>query len=263
MHLIGTAASGIRAQQLAMDTVADNIANTNTIGFKASQVSFAETLKNVVRPEKATLPIGVSIPDALSVGAGVILNGVGTDFSQGPISTTENIWDLNIEGEGFFQVIRPNGETAYTRAGSFRTNANGQLQDSQGNLLAGGIPSTAILVPKEATEVSVSTDGELKGVVQGITQAFGQITLAGFANQEGLFKVGDNLYTSSANSGDAVIGFPGQNLGIVHSKALEQSNVNLGSAMTDLIQVQRVYQLNSRMVQDGDRMWDIANTIRR
>jgi len=324
MRLIGTGASGIRAQQIALDTVANNLANVNTMGFKAGRPDFAETLAVLVRSENVELPIGASVPEALSVGSGVAVNGVGTDFNQGNRITTDNIWDLSIQGEGFFQVNLSNGETAYTRAGSFEPDANGQLVDGQGNFLAvrippqtenitvgnngeitgtilgkqrvfgkigtigpnGQIPYTAtgplavdnsgrlidgngvlvpamIAVPQEATDISLSKDGAITGFVDGNPQVFGQITLARFSNPEGLNKIGDNLFITSASSGNVAVGLPGQNSGEVYSNSLEQSNVDMASVMTDLIQAQRAYQLNSRMVQDGDEMWGIANAIRR
>ncbi len=325
MRLIGTGASGIRAQQQALDIVANNLANVNTIGFKANRANFAATLATLTSP--GNLSIGTSVTEALNIGAGAYLNGVGTDFSQGSVSQTDNVWDLSIQGDGFFHVTTPDGETAYTRAGSFKPDAQGQLVDDAGNFLAvripqqttnitvspngeitgtllgklmvfgnigqtsqngqapykplgpfnvdnsgqlvdgnGYLPSTIILVPRDATEVSISTDGEIKGLVQGKSQVFGQLTLAGFSNQEGLNKAGDNLFKASANSGNLEVSIPGQNLGKVgkvSSNTLEQSNVDLATSMTDLIQVQRAYQMNSRMIKDGDKMWELANSMRR
>ncbi|HWQ71481.1 MAG TPA: flagellar hook-basal body protein [Desulfitobacteriaceae bacterium] len=324
MRLIGTGASGIRAQQLALDTVANNLANVNTMGFKSGRPNFAETLAVIVRSENAVLPIGAMVPEALSVGSGVAVNGVGTDFNQGNMITTDNVWDLSIQGEGFFQVALPSGETAYTRAGSFKLNANGQLVDGQGNFLAVRIPQETtdiavgangeitgtisgsqrifgyigsvgpdgqtpyappgpytvdisgrlvdgngtlspamLVVPQEATGISVGKDGVLTGLIEEKPQVFGQVTLAGFSNPEGLTKIGDNLFAASVNSGNVQVSLPGQNSGIVYSNFLEQSNVDMASAMTDLIQAQRAYQLNSRMVQDGNEMWGLANAIRR
>lgn len=327
MSLIGTGASGIRAQQQVLDIVANNLANANTIGFKADRANFAETLATLTSP--GNLSIGTSVTEALNIGGGGYLNGVGTDFSQGLVSQTDNVWDLSIQGDGFFQVTTPNGETAYTRAGSFKPDALGQLVDDSGNFLAVRIPqqttninvspngeitgtllgklmvfgnigqtqtsqngeapytplgpfyvddsgqlvdgnrylpSTLILVPREVTEVSISTDGEIKGLVQGKSQVFGQLTLAAFSNQEGLIKAGDNLFKASVNSGNVEVSLPGQamgKVGKVSSKTLEQSNVDLAMSMTDLIQVQRAYQMNSRMLQNGDKMWELANSLRR
>jgi flagellar basal-body rod protein FlgG len=324
MRLIATGASGIRAQQLAMDTAANNLANINTAGFKGGRAEFAETLASLVRPENLGLPIGVSVPGALSVGAGVSVSGVGKDFSPGAAITTDNVWDLNIQGDGFFQVALPNRETAYTRAGSFKLNAKGQVVDGQGNYLAvripqqatnisvgpsgeisavilgeqrvfgsielagpngqthntpngpytvdnsgrlrdenGFLPPAIIVIPQQASDISISADGEITGFIQGNPQVFGQVTLAGFNNREGLTAIGNNLFVPSANSGNVKVGLPGRNLGEVHANSLEQSNVDMASSMTDLIQVQRAYQLNSRMVRDGDEMWGIANSIRR
>ncbi|HWQ89597.1 MAG TPA: flagellar hook-basal body protein [Desulfitobacteriaceae bacterium] len=324
MRLITTGASGIRAQQLAMDITADNLANVATPGFKAGRLDFAETLAAAVRTENAALPNGALVREGFSVGSGVLVNGVGQDFRQGAICTTDNVWDMSIQGPGLFQVSLSDGETAYTRAGSFKPNAHGQLVDEQGNLLAvripletanitvdssgkitgtimgeqrtfGSVGSTGfdgqtpyvptgpytmdssgrlrdgkgllvpamIVVPQQASAVSISKDGAISGFIEGKPQVFGQVTLAEFTDQEGLNRIGDNLAVLSASSGKAEIGLPGQGMGEICSSSLEQSNVDMAVAMTDLIQIQRAYQMNSRMIQDGDQMWEQANSLRR
>jgi flagellar basal-body rod protein FlgG len=324
MRLIATGASGIRAQQLAMDITADNLANVATPGFKAGRLDFAETLAAAVRPENVALPNGTSVPEGFSVGSGVLVNGVGQDFRQGAICTTDNVWDMSIQGPGLFQVSLSDGETAYTRAGLFKPNANGQLVDGQGNLLAVRIPlETAnisvdpsgkitgiimgqqrtfgtvgssgfegqtqymptgpytvdsfgrlrdgrgflvpamIVVPQQASAASISKDGVISGFIEGKPQVFGQVTLADFTNQESLNRIGDNLAITSASSGNAEIGLPGQGMGEICSSSLEQSNADMAVAMTDLIQIQRAYQMNARLIQDGDQMWGQANSLRR
>lgn len=263
MRLLGTAASGIRAEQLALDTIGNNIANVNTPGFKANQVDFAETLSAEIRPAKATLG-GSPVGGAIGVGAGVLFNANGTDFQQGTLAPSDRPLDLGIEGPGFFPVKMADGNTAYTRVGAFQTDASGQLTDMQGNVV-----QPKILIPSEATDLSVTANGEITGVLNGEKKTFGQLQLAGFENPEGLQRIGDNLFVSTGNSGAPQLGQPGSAvntgfvLGTVKGQSLEQSNVDLATSMTDLIQVQRAYQMNARLVQDGDEMWGIANSMRR
>lgn len=263
MRLVGTAASGLRAQQIAIDTIGNNIANVNTTGFKASQINFAEALSTEVLSGNTKAE---GTPDVITtgIGAGVVYNASGTNFQQGSMTPTDRPLDLGIEGSGFFQVITPDGKTAYTRAGAFQVDASGQLADMQGNVL-----QPSISIPSDATDFSVASNGEISGVVAGVSTIFGQISLAEFQNPEGLQKNGNNFFVPTVNSGAPQIGQPGsviagnQVLGTIRGQSLEKSNVDLAVSMTDLIQVQRAYQVNARLIQDGDKMWGIANTLRR
>ena len=262
MHLTGIAASGIRAQQVALDTIGNNMANANTPGFKASQVDFAEALSAVV-PSGSTITegnTGVVNPD---IGSGVLYNAIGTDFKQGTLTPTVRPLDLGIDGVGFFQVRTQDGNMAYTRVGNFQTDSSGQLTDTQGNLVQPGIA-----IPIDATNVMVGSNGDILGTVAGSERTFGQIALVGFQNPEGLLKNGDNLFTPTVNSGAPQVGQPGTAmgnlvLGTIRGQSLEQSNVDMGASITDMMQVQRAYQVNARMAQDGDQMWAIANSLRR
>lgn len=262
MRLIGTAESGIRAQQLAIDTIGNNLANVNTLGFKASQVDFAEALSTQVRSGNPSTG-GNTRAAVLGIGAGVVYNAIGTDFQQGTLTPTDRTLDLGIAGAGFFQVKTPDGSTAYTRVGNFQVDESGQLANRQGNIV-----EPRISIPPDAADFVVAKNGEIRGVVAGAETTLGQISLAGFQNPEGLQKIGDNLFIPTVNSGAPQIGQPGsttgnQVLGSIRSKALEQSNVDMTASMTDLLQVQRAYQINARLVSDGDHMWGIANSLRR
>jgi len=264
MRLIGTAASGLRAQQVAMDTIGNNIANVNTLGFKAGQADFAEALSTAVSSgnTKAAGSTGAGAA-TLDVGAGVVYNAIGTNFQQGTLTPTDRPLDLGIDGAGFFQVKTPDGSTAYTRVGNFQVDGSGKLADMQGNVV-----QPSISIPSDATNLIVATNGEIKGVVAGAEKIFGQISLVGFQNPEGLQKNADSLFVPTVNSGAPQVGRPGstignQVLGTIQGQSLEQSNVDLATQMTDLMQVQRAYQLNARLVSDGDQMWGIANSIRR
>lgn len=263
MRLIGTAASGLRAQQIAIDTVGNNLANAETPGFKANQMVFAEALATEVRSGRINAEDANTV-DTLDVGAGVLYSGIDTNLEQGVLNQTERPLDLGIQGEGFFQVQTPDGEMAYTRAGAFQVDGSGQLADMQGNIV-----QTNGLIPLGATEIAVAENGDITGVSNGESMVFGQIVLAGFQNPQGLLRNENNLFVPSANSGQPQVGQPGTTtagnlvLGTLRSKSLEQSNVDLATSMTDLIQVQRAYQMNARLVQDGDQMWGLANALRR
>jgi len=263
MRLIGTAASGIRAQQVAIDTIANNIANVNTPGFKANQMDFAEALSTQVRSGN-TKTVGNTGMATLGVGAGVIYNSSGTNFQQGELTASDRPLDLGISGSGFFQVVTPDGTMGYTRVGAFQVDGSGRIADMQGNVV-----QPTITVPTDATGLSVTSKGEITGVVAGAKTTFGQILLVGFQNPEGLLRNGNTLFMSTVNSGAPQVGQPGstiagkQLLGMIRGQSIEQSNVDLAASMTDLMQVQRAYQVNARLVSDGDQMWGIANTMRR
>jgi len=237
------------------------MANVNTLGFKANRIAFAEALSTEMRSGNTKTEGNTALnPD---VGAGVVYNASGTDFQQGNLTHTDRPLDLGIDGSGFFQVKTPDGKTSYTRVGAFQVDGSAQLVDMQGNVL-----EPSISIPPDATNLIVASNGEIRGVVAGAEQTFGQITLTGFQNPEGLLKIGDNLFVPTVNSGAPQVGQPGstignQALGTIRGQALEQSNVDLATSMTDLMQVQRAYQMNARLVQDGDQMWGIANSIRR
>lgn len=263
MRLVGTAASGIRAQQVAIDTIANNISNVNTTGFKANQTQFAETLSTELRSGN-TKTVGNTGVATLSVGAGVIYNANGTNFQQGTLAPSDRPLDLGINGAGFFQVEMPDGTMAYTRVGAFQLDASGQMTDMQGNAV-----QPSITIPSDATDLLVTSNGEITGVVAGEKTTFGQILLVGFQNPEGLLRNGNTLFMPTVTSGAPQVGQPGsrsagaQVLGLINGQSLEQSNVNLAASMTDLLQVQRAYQVNAKLVSDGDKMWGIANAMRR
>lgn len=263
MRLVGIAASGIRAQQVALDIIGNNLAYLNTVGYKENQVNFAEALSTEVRSDNAKLGGTTSGAATLGIGTGVLYNSIGTNFQQGVLTSTDRSLDLGISGSGFFQVTMSDGRTGYTRAGSFQIDGYGQLVDMQGNVV---VPS--ILIQSGANELLVTPNGEITEVINGDKTILGRISLVGFQNPEGLERIGDNFFVATVNSGAPQVGQPGttignQTLGTICAQSLEQSNVNSASSMTDLIQLQRAYQMNARLVQDGDKMWGIANTIRR
>ena len=267
MHLIGISGSGIKAQQIAMDVTGNNVANVNTVGFKAKRMNFAETLDQQVPAlrtvdEEAMYGYGV---ESTMIGVGVMRNAIGANFNQGSIITTGRPFDLAIEGAGFLQILTPDGGIAYTRDGTFSVDAEGWLTDSHGHYVA-----TDAWIDPDAKNVAVLGNGDIIGDIDGERVLLGRLDLVTFQNAEGLLNIGQNLYAETVNSGvpwvgepGTVVGEPNQTLGTLRSGALEQSNVSLANEMTTMIQIQRAYQLNARMVSNGDQMWGIANTIRR
>jgi len=268
MQIIGTAAAGIRAQQLALDVAADNIANVDTPGFKSGRVEFAEALAQIERSAGVTLGSGASLPTDLTTGRGVVDQGLIVNAGQGVLVSTGSPFDLAVDGEGFLAVRTPAGQLAYTRAGSFRLDASGTLVDAAGNVLqavqAGSLGPVRLPVPAE--KAAVHPDGVVAAIAPGDTAAreFGVLALAKFRNPAELTRLGSNLYQPSAASGPAQPGVPGAaGFGRIQPGMLEQSNVDLTAAIPDLLQAQRAYQMNVRLLQDGDEMWGLANAIRR
>ena len=269
MRLLTTASSAVRAQQLALDTVADNLANVNTNGFKARQVDFAETLAQNQNAGNLSGQ-GTQNPGQLDIGAGAVYRSISYNLEQGGLTKTDSPWDLAIAGSGYFPVTTSNGTTAYTRDGVFRvefsTDQQGQsvgmIVDKQGNRLSTK-PQFSIL--EGDTNFIINQDGKVMGLDKdGKTKNFGQINLAQFGKAERLSSIGDNLLVPTAESGPAVEMAPGSgDAGVIISQSLELSNVNLATAMAELIQAQRAYQVNVRMIQNGDQMEAIANSLRR
>lgn len=262
MRMIGIGAAGLRGQQLALETLGHNVANVNTPGFKADKVDFAEAFQASLAG--ATTVNGASIgAPSVGPGSGVMISGMSNNFQQGILVPSDSPWDLAIDGEGFFQVEMPNGTMAYTRAGSFELDGEGTLVDPQGNKVVVNNPQNWDQIGT-AENIGVTANGTITGSVNGTDQTFGNIQLVKFTQPQGLTKIGGNLYLESANSGTPQVGdAQTENYGTIRSKMLEQSNVDIASTMTDLIQAQRAYEMNSKVVQAGDEMWSIANSLRR
>ncbi|WP_067473303.1 flagellar hook-basal body complex protein [Actinomadura hibisca] len=267
--------SGLSVHQQKMDVTANNIANVNSVGFKTSQTIFEDTLSQMVRAGGAPgADTGGTNP--AQVGLGVRMAGISTNFGQGAAQTTGRTTDLMIQGDGFM-VVRNGGEDVYTRAGSFSFDAAGVLVSPDGNPVrgwnttSGAIDDTAPLedvhLPAGVTlqSYSISQDGSLIGVYpDGTKQAFGRVALANFTNPGGLEKVGNSLYRTSVNSGEAQIGTAGGGgRGTVQSGALEMSNVDLAQEFTNLIVAQRGFQANTKVISTSDELLnDLVNLKR-
>ncbi|MFB1285111.1 flagellar basal-body rod protein FlgG [Helicobacter pylori] len=256
-----SATSGMLAQQTHIDTTSNNIANVNTTGFKKSRADFNDLFYQAMQYAGTNTSNTTLSPDGMEVGLGVRLSAITKMFSQGSPKETENNLDVAITGKGFFQVQLPDGTTAYTRSGNFKLDEQGNLVTSEGYLL---IPQ--ITLPEDTTQVNIGVDGTVS-VTQGlqtISNVIGQITLANFVNPAGLHSMGDNLFSITNASGDAIVGNPdSQGLGKLRQGFLELSNVRLVEEMTDLITAQRAYEANSKSIQTADAMLQTVNSLKR
>lgn len=247
-----TAKTGLEAQQVKMDVVANNLANVSTNGFKGSRAVFEDLLYQNLRQPGANATEQTSLPSGMQVGVGVRPVATERLHTQGGLQKTDNSRDLAIEGEGFFQVLMPDGNFAYTRDGSFQLDQFGQM------VTAGGYPlEPAINIPDNALSITVSKEGIVSVMEPGSNQAqqIGQLTLSSFVNPGGLQSMGENLYVETTASGPRNEGMPGFNgLGRLSQGYVETSNVNVVEEMVSMIQTQRAYEINSKAVQTSDEM---------
>ncbi len=256
-----SAGSGMSAQELNIDNIANNLANANTAGFKARRVEFQDLMyQSVVQPGAAAGSQTV-VPSGLQLGLGTRPVSNEIVYSQGDFQQTGNAYDMVIQGKGFFQIRQTSGDLAYTRAGAFHLDRNGNLVTAQGDPL-----EPQITIPNDAQAVSVAEDGTVSYTRQGQTaaQIAGQIQLAMFANPAGLNSLGGNLYRPTDASGDPVIGNPGgqEGIGSLLEGYLESSNVSVVQEFINLIVSQRAYEANSKVVKAADDMYSQVNNLR-
>ncbi len=257
MKALAIAATGMSAQQTNLEVIANNVANINTTGFKRSRAEFADLLYQTDRAQGVPNRGGeLPVPEGTRIGLGVRTIAVRNLHEQGSLKGTANPLDLAINGRGWFQIIGPDGETLYTRAGSFNLGPDGQIVTLDGYEVDPGLA-----VPQEATQIVVNQSGEVYVEIPGQIdpQLLGQISLATFANDAGLEALGDNLFRETAASGQANVGFPGEEgYGAVQQGYLEASNVDAVKEITELISAQRAYEMNSKVIQAAD---DMASTV--
>jgi flagellar basal-body rod protein FlgG len=254
-----TAATGMEAQQVNIDTIANNIANVNTTGFKQARAEFQDLLYQSVRPAGAAASTSTEYPVGLQVGLGTRPVATSRIYSQGDFRKTERALDVVIEGKGFFQVRLPTGETAYTRDGSLHQNQEGTVVTADGDPI-----EPQITIPQDAIEISIAGDGTISVTQPGQStpQQIGTIQLASFQNPPGLQALGRNLFLQTAASGDPITGNPGDNgLGRLTQGFLEQSNVNVVEEMVAMIIAQRAYEVNSRAIRVADDMMSQINNL--
>ena len=254
-----TAASGMSAQQLNLDTIANNLANSSTTGFRQLRLEFQDMLyQNLITPGAAQSQTTVSA--GLQVGLGTRSAATEVIMTQGELNQTNNPLDMAIEGNGFFEVQRPDGTTAYTRAGQFYLNNQGTIVTTDGDPL---LPT--ITVPANATSITVTQYGVVNATLPGQTNPtqLGQIQLATFANPGGLQSIGSNLLQQTLSSGDPVLGNPGgtEGLGTLQQGYLENSNVDVVTEFVQMVLAQRAYESNSKVVKAADDMYSQVNNM--
>lgn len=249
---LSIAKTGLDAQQMQLDVVANNLANVGTTGFKRSRAVFEDLMYQNIRQSGGQTSDQTRMPSGLQLGTGVRIVATERIHSQGNQTKTDNPKDVSISGGGFFQVLMPDGSTAYTRDGSFQTDQNGQL------VTASGFPvQPAITLPQGTTSMTIASDGTVSVVQAGSTTSVqvGQIQLATFVNPAGLQSTGANLLAETDASGGASQSAPGQNgAGILNQGYVEASNVNVVEELVNMIQTQRAYEVNSKVVQTSDQM---------
>jgi flagellar basal-body rod protein FlgG len=245
-----SAATGMEAQQMNLDTIANNLANVNTPGFKRSKIEFQDLLYQKPRTAGADAGGGNIVPTGIEVGNGTRVASTSKEFTQGQLTSTGGNLDLALQGDGFYEVQQPDGTTAYTRDGSFKLNASGQVVTSDGLPVLSGFQT----IPTGTTAITISQSGEVSIQTASGTTSF-SLTLSRFANPSGLRSLGGNLYTESAASGTPETGKPGENgYGTIMQGYVESSNVNLVEEMVNLITAQRAYEINSKSIQASDEM---------
>jgi len=247
------AKTGMESQQIKLDSIANNLANTGTNGFKRGGVTFEDLMYQNLRPAGAASSEQSQMPTGLEVGLGARVVSTTRNFSQGTLQQTTNGYDVAIKGNGFFQIQMPDGTTGYTRDGSFQVDSAGQLVTNNGYLVQPGIT-----IPANALTVTIGADGTVQATTPGAAatpQTLGQIQLARFVNPAGLESRGENLYIETAASGTPNTGAPNSNgLGALQQGFVEGSNVNVVEELVGMIATQRAYELNSKAIQTSDQM---------
>jgi|SRR5579871_3118712 len=261
MRALNTAATGMQAQQLNVEVIANNIANMNTTGFKRQRAEFTDLLyQSQQKMGVSSSDANTIVPNGVEVGAGVKSGSVYRITEQGNVTQTSNTYDLAIQGDGYFTVTLPDGRTAYTRAGNFSLNGDGQIVTQQGYVVAPGLT-----VPTDATGVSINAQGVVSYTpADGSAPAqVGTLDLARFVNPAGLDALGDNLLLATAASGAAQTGTAGAvGFGTLQQGFLETSNVNAVTEISDLITAQRAYEMNSKVITTTDQMLQTVSQLR-
>ncbi|MBI5682871.1 MAG: flagellar basal-body rod protein FlgG [Deltaproteobacteria bacterium] len=255
------ASTGMEAQQLHIDMISNNLANVNTVGFKRNRADFEDLLYQDMKIPGAASSPTTQIPTGIQIGLGVRPVATQKIFTMGNFQKTGNTLDMAVEGDGFFQITTPGGNTAYTRDGTFKLNKDGNIVTSDGHLL-----DPAITIPADATSITVSSDGivSVSRAGSSATEEVGNIELTRFINPAGLKAIGRNLFIRTDSSGDPQTGVPGESgLGTITQGFLEMSNVSVVEEMVNMIVAQRAYEINSKSIQTADDMLQIANNLKR
>ena len=259
MRSLWTSTTGMSAQNLNMDVIANNLANVSTTGFKKSRADFQDLLYQIMKVPGSPTSADTRSPTGIQVGLGVKPAAVTKVFTEGDIVQTENPLDVAIEGSGFFQVELPDGNTAYTRAGNLKLDGDGRLTTSDGFPL-----QPEIVIPEDAREVTISQTGLVSALVGDDTTSteLGNIDLADFVNEAGLIAIGRNLFRETDSSGAAALGTPGSDgYGTLLQGYVENSNVNLVEEMAHMITTQRAFEINSNVVSTSDEMMQTTTNM--
>ena len=257
-----SAASGMKAQEMNVDNIANNLANANTVGYKVRRAQFQDLMyQSMVTPGTAAGQ-QTTVPTGLQLGLGTRAASNEVVFTQGAFSETDNPLDMVIQGPGFFQITQPSGELAYTRSGQFHLDKDGNIVTLNGDPL-----QPQITIPQDAQQITIATDGTVTYTLPNQTQAqqAGQIQLANFQNPAGLNSIGRNLYMPTTASGDPIVGNPGgqEGMGTLLQGYIEQSNVSIVDEFIGLIEAQRGYEANSKVVSAADTMYQDVNNLQR
>ncbi|MDJ0948490.1 MAG: flagellar basal-body rod protein FlgG [Alphaproteobacteria bacterium] len=261
MRSLDIAATGMLAQQLNVEVISNNIANVNTTAYQRRRAEFQDLLYQSDRRVGSTSTSdGTIVPSGVQVGLGVRTAAVYRITEQGNLASTENTFDLAVQGEGYFQIDLPDGSTAYSRAGSFQLSPDGEIVTADGFTVQPGIT-----IPSDAIDVTINESGEVLVTIDGQISPtnVGQLELATFSNPGGLEAIGDTMFIETPASGAATTGAPGTpGFGTVLQGFLETSNVNIVAEITNLITAQRAYELNSRVIQASDEMMSTMTNLR-
>ena len=252
-----TGASGMAAQQTNIDVIANNIANVNTTGFKRQRVNFQDLFYDIVESPGSTSPGQGVTPAGVEIGNGVIISSTPRNFSAGSVENTGVDTNMAIEGDGFFEVLLPDGTSAYTRAGDFLPDRDGNLVTPDGYLL-----QPQLTIPDETVQVSIGSTGDVTVVVNGVQSSIGNVNLTRFQNPSGLIALGRNLFSETAASGTPQQGTPGTpGFGVIRGGAIEGANVEVVNELVNMIVAQRAFEMNSKSVRASEEMMRTANDI--
>jgi flagellar basal-body rod protein FlgG len=256
-----TAATGMYAQQLNVDVIANNLANLNTTGYKTSRPEFQDLMYQTLKSSSESENANVHQPVSIQIGTGTTPVATYKSFTQGDLQTTSNKLDVAIQGDGFFQIQRSDGTIAYSRDGAFKVSSDGMIVTSQGLVVEPGLT-----IPSNTTDITISGDGTVEATVSGetTTTKVGQLELAKFVNPAGLNAIGNNLYTETTASGKPMTSTGGTDgMGTLTQGSLEQSNVDVVSEMVNMIVAQRAYEISSKSIKTVDDMLSEVNNLKR
>jgi len=254
-----SAASGMAAQRMTIDVIANNLANVNTVGFKKSRSDFQDLMYQTISQAGSITSSGGQIPTGIHIGMGTMPLGVQKLFMQGNFKQTSNDLDLAIEGDGFFKVLS-NGQERYTRAGNFKLDSEGNVVTPNGDRL-----QPDMTIPEETVSIKIDATGTVTVFdAEGTGSSLGVLEIYTFSNPAGLFSLGHNLYRLTDASGDAISGEAGsEGVGTIAQGFIEMSNVDVVEEMVSMIMAQRAYEINSKAIQTADNMLQLANNIKR